>query len=76
MKIRGLERPIRVLLSVVKRPGLVGAFLSNFIANPTCLLPSALLLLLPVTLLMSTTSTMVVSSTVLPQLALHMLSAT
>jgi len=65
MKIRGLERPIRVLLSVVKRPGLVGAFLSNFFANPTCPLQSALLFLLPVTRLVSTTSTMVVSSVVL-----------
>jgi len=58
MKIRGLERPIRVLLSVVKRLGLVRAFLSNFFANLTCPLKSALLLLLPVTLLALHTSTM------------------
>jgi len=57
MKIRGLERPIRALLRLVKRPGLVGAFLSNFFANPTCPLKSALLLLLPVTPLAPPTST-------------------
>jgi len=62
MKIRGLERPIRVLLGVVKRLGLIGVFLSNFFANPTCLLPSALLLLWLVTRLASTMSIMVVSS--------------
>jgi len=33
MKIRGLECLIRVLLSVVKRPGLIGVFLSNFFTN-------------------------------------------
>jgi len=60
MKIRGLKRPIRVLLSVVKRPGLVRAFLSNFFANPTCPLQFALLLLSLVTLLTPRTSTTVV----------------
>jgi len=75
MKIRGLEHPIRVLLIVVKRPGLVGTFLSNFFANPSCP-TSALLLLWLVTLLMSTTSTMVVSSAVPHPLAQGMPLAT
>jgi len=34
MKIRDPERPIKVLLIVVKRPGFVGVFLSNFFAKP------------------------------------------
>ena len=76
MKIRGLECPIRVLLSVVKRLGLIRAFLSIFFANSICPLPSALLLLSLVTLLASTTSIMVVSSVTLLPLARDTPSAT
>jgi len=59
MKIGGLECLIRVLLSVVKRPRLVRAFLSNLFANTTCLTPTLLLLWL-VILLTSTMSIIVV----------------